>query len=479
LAFDVSHSFQISLNRYGTQFMQSKIKKNSSQTQFWALSFFLIFVFMTGGASRSDVQSLTILWPIAIFACGFGLWTLKRVHFQERKWLFIVMGVSLGLTTLHLLPMPEGMQDMVPALQLARNIDQSVGYEGIWRPLAASPVNGWNALLSLLVPAAIVILGAQLTRNDVYRLLPLVIILGVLSGVLGVLQVIGNPESNLYFYRITNNGSAVGLFSNRNHAGIFLACLFPLLAVYASPAGGTPTDQIRRQLISSAIFMILIPLTLVTGSRSGFLSSLIGLVGAAILFRKPLTGQRKMRDRYKVPIVPAVGVALLALVAITYFFARAEAIERLFFEPQNTDLRQDFWAVSLNLAWQFFPFGSGSGSFAEIYRATEPFRLLDSTYLNRAHSDWIEIALTFGAFGVLIILGTSLTYFLRSWVIWRKMEGSRQSVAFSRMASITIMIIAFASLADYPLRTPAIMGLFAVFAIWFTEAGRGERQLTA
>lgn len=458
--------------------MQGKIIKNSSKTQFWALALFVIFVFMTGGASRADVQSLTLLWPIAIFACGFGLWTLNRVHLQERKWLFIVMGVSFALTTLHLFPIPEVMQSSVPALRLAHNIDRTVGLEGIWRPLAASPINGWNALLSLSVPAAIILLGAQLTRNDVYRLLPLVIILGVLSGVLGVLQVIGNPESSLYFYRITNNGSAVGLFSNRNHAGIFLACLFPILAVYASPAGGNPSDQIRRQLISGAIFIILIPLTLVTGSRSGLLSSLIGLVGAAILYRNPVISPRKMRDRYKLPVLPAVGAALLALGITTYFFARAEALERLFFEAQSSDLRQDFWAVSLNLVWQFFPFGSGSGSFADIYRTIEPFRLLDATYLNRAHSDWIETAVAFGAFGLLIIVGTLLSYILRCWTIWRNMDGSRQSVAFSRMASVTIMIIAFASLADYPLRTPAMMGLFAIFALWFTEAGRGERPVT-
>src|SRR3546814_18783044 len=55
-----------------------------------------------------------------------------------------------------------------------------------------------------------------------------------MSGGLGLAQVIGPRDGPLYLYEITNNGSAVGLFANRNHQAALLACLFPMLAVYAS-----------------------------------------------------------------------------------------------------------------------------------------------------------------------------------------------------------------------------------------------------
>jgi hypothetical protein len=33
-------------------------------------------------------------------------------------------------------------------------------------------------------------------------------------------------------------------------------------------------------------------------------------------------------------------------------------------------------------------------------------------------------------------------------------------------------LIAIASISDYPLRTPTMMGVFAILALWFPESGR-------
>ncbi len=448
---------------------------------FWVLSAFLVLLFATGGASRTDIQSLVILRPVSVLVCAFALITLRCEHLAQRKWLLGSFAVIFVLAILHVVPLPPAVWQSLAGRQDLVDVEKLAGLSDTWRPLTLAPLNGWHALLSLFTPLAVLLLGIQLQRDDLFRLLPLLIVLAGMSGLLGLLQAIGDPRSALYFYRITNNGSAVGLFANRNHAATLLDCLFPMLAVFASTAKGT-TDEVRlRQLVAAAIAIVLVPLILVTGSRSGLVSAVIGMLGAGLLYHRP-TDVRTVRkgspDRIKaLPILG--GLAVITLGFLTFFFSRAEAIERLFADASGDDSRTDFWAVSLELFWKYFPWGSGSGSFVEAYQIVEPNYLLDATYLNRAHNDWVEIAVTFGLAGLILLVLASAAFFWRSFSLWRKAETGRRYVAFGRLASICIAIIAIASISDYPLRTPTMMGVFAILALWFTESGRERANSVA
>lgn len=372
------------------------------------------------------------------------------------------------LALLHVIPLHTSIWQSLPGREDLVAVDKLAGIEGVWRPLTIAPANGWHAFASLFAPLAVLLLGIQLTKEDLRALLPLVVGLGAMSGLVGLLQVVGDPQGPLYFYRITNNGSAVGFFSNRNHAATLLACLFPLLAVYASLATGTE-DQIRtRQLLSAAIAIVLVPLILVTGSRSGLVSGILGLIAAALIFRRP-TDDRKVRrgdDRKPFGAVPILGgLAVLCLGFLTFFFSRAVAIERLFSETADVS-RINYWALAVEMFWKYFPLGSGSGSFVEAFLMVEPAQQLTANYVNRAHNDWIETAVTFGVPGLLLLAAGVILYALRLHNVWRKQDGARRSVALARAASATIAIIAVASFSDYPLRTPTMMCLFTVFTLW-------------
>lgn len=448
---------------------------------FWILGAFLLLLFATGGASRTDVQSLVILRPLSIIACAIALLTLRREHLVQRKGLFVSIAAVFALALLHIIPLPPALWQSLAGRQDLIEVEKVAGLYDIWRPLTLAPMNGWHALLSLFVPLAVILLGIQLDRDDLFRLLPLLIALAALSGLIGLLQAIGDPQGALYFYRITNNGSAVGLFANRNHAATLLGCLFPMLAVYASTAKGT-SDEVRlRQLVSAAIAIVLVPLILVTGSRSGLVGALIGIVAAGFLYRRP-TDIRSVRRGTQSRFKPAQLLAALAVVCLafmTYYFSRAEAIERLFAETTGEDSRSDFWIVSLDLFWKYFPWGSGSGSFVEAFQIVEPTYLLDATYLNRAHNDWVETAVTFGLPGVIALAVALIAFIWRSFNLWRHLDIGRRHIAFGQLASVAMALVAIASISDYPLRTPTMMGVFAIFALWFTEGGRARRSAGA
>lgn len=444
-----------------------------SAAKFWLLSGFLLLIFLTGGSSRSDVQSLVILGPISVLVCGVGLVMLPLSQLLERKWLFAGFLVIFITLIFYNFYVPHDIRQQITGVELPQLADRASDQSFTWRHLTASASNTWASMISLVTPLAVVILAIQLTRRDLFRTVFVVALLGALSGFLGVLQAAEGGDSTFYLYNITNNGSAVGLFANRNHAALFLACLGPILAFYAASTGGRAAYQQRRRYFAGAMLITLVPLILVTGSRSGLLVFLIGTIVAALLYRTCGVEQRADKAKGAVPKgAYIVGALFISVGFLTYFFARAASLERLFFETQSTELRQDFWTVSLNLFWQYLPLGSGPGSFANVYRIVEPLHLLNHTYVNRAHNDWIETAVTFGVVGIAGLLIACVLFTIRNWTVWRKMDGRRRSVAISRLGGVILLLIALASVTDYPLRTPAMMSLFGLSCIWLFEAGR-------
>jgi O-antigen ligase len=444
----------------------------SSSVQFWLLSALLILIFLTGGASRIDAPSLLLLRPLSVVACALALLTLKHPHLAERKWLFAGFGSVVVLCVLHLVPLPPSLWQSMPGREIVTEIDRLAGLGDVWRPLTMTPMNGWHGLASLTTPLAVLLLGVQLNRDDLYRLLPLLLGLGGISGFWGVLQIMGDPQGALYLYKPTNNGAAVGLFSNRNHAALLLACLFPMLAVYASTSSGTVDQQRIRQLTAIAAGFVLVPLILVTGSRSGMLISAPALAGAALLYRAPVQGRAVRRSgagfRLGAGHVVAAG-AIVSLIFLTILFSRAESWDRLFEQSLDDELRDDFWRAGLALIWKYFPFGSGIGSFVEVYKIDEPMRNLNAHYVNHAHNDWLEIMLTGGLPGMLTLIAGMALFLVRAIRLWSGKEKDRRAVKFARLASVVIAIVVLASAADYPLRTPIIMAVFAIFCLWFTS----------
>lgn len=443
------------------------------QLQFWLLAALLVLIFVTGGSSRADVQSLVLLRPASIVACGIAILTLKREHAQRHKWLLIGFAATILVSALHITPLWPAVWGTLGGREDIGLIDEAVALGQVWRPLTLVPANGQDALASLSTPLAVILFGIQLNRDNLYRLIPLLIGLGAVSGLSGLLQAVGSTNGPLYFYEITNNGSAVGLFANRNHAAVLLAILFPMLAIFASTSTGTDAQQKSRQLAAAALSMILIPLILVTGSRSGLLVGLVGMAGAALMYRPPQPNRHLRQSAGTVKIgarAISAGFAVICLVFLTLFFSRAAAVDRLFSQSAIEDQRLGFWAKAMDASIEYFPWGSGLGSFAETYRVSEPSVLLDSTYLNHAHNDWLEISTTMGLTGMMVLGVAVLLFGHRIFHLWFRMDGMRQSVKVGRMAGVIIVMFSIASAFDYPLRTPTLMSLFAVTLLWLMES---------
>ncbi len=450
-------------------------------SQLVVLSAFLVFVFLLGGGARADVQSLLILRPASVLVCGIGLWTLTGEQVRRYRFLFILAAMIFSLVLLHLVPLPHSVWSSLPGREMVDQIDQATGLASTWRPISLVPAATWNALYSLFVPLAVLILAVQLQRSDSARLLTLLILLGVASGLIGLLQVVGPADSPLYFYQITNRGAAVGIFANRNHAAVFLACLFPMLAIFASTGTRSSEQRRFRTWISVAIAIVLVPLLLVTGSRAGAIAALVGIASTALLYRRPAIehpGRRRGGTQTTRHVIIG-GFAIASLGLLLALFSRAQAIDRLLASGQADDLRFQVWGPIATMAWKYAPIGSGIGSFVEVFQVDEPAGLLKPTYLNHAHNDWLENALTAGIPGLLIVAVILVAVVHRSITVWRSADASRPETAFARMASVILVILALGSATDYPLRAPSMMCVAVLAGVWLHGgAGRARRGIS-
>jgi O-antigen ligase len=430
---------------------------------FWALALLLVLLFLCGGSSRADVEPLILLRPATVIALAYGLWRLDRLTVRAYRILYWMMAACFAAILLQLVPLPPLVWQALPGRGRILAFAQAAGSSDVWRPLTLVPWGTWNALYFMFGPAAILVLATQITVRELRSILALLIILGFCSAGLGLLQALDGSGANLYFYERTQVGSIVGVFANRNHEAMLISLLFPGLATFAVTAEGDYGHILRvAALIGS---FLLVPLLLITGSRAGLAVSVIAIAAEVIIFRISMVNDRGGSPRRARLIAAAIGFAATILVTAALWLARADAIVRILNDPAQ-DLRFRFWKPVLHMAAAYFPAGSGWGSFVEAYQVDEPRDLLAITYLNHAHNDWIEVAMTGGIVGV-ILLGTALA--LWAWSIgqlFRTRGRSGRSISLARLGACWMGIAGLMSLSDYPLRVPFLAAYFVIASVW-------------
>lgn len=434
---------------------------------FWVTLFFLAAVFLMGGGSRGDIQSLVILRPLAAICIGVALWGMAKEQLTAIR-VPLLLALLLPLVmVIQLLPLPPEIWTNLPGRELYAIAAPLAGIEQPWRPISLVPYRTWNSLFAWLVPIATLLLVARLDREQRFALLPVLIGLGFISGIIGLAQAIGPINGPLYFYEITNYGSAVGLFSNRNHQAALLACLFPMLAVYASIDHPSVSRVRLTTLLCGAAAMFILPLLLVTGSRAGLVLGLIGLVAGALLYRRPHHLMREARFKHARNMgLAIIGGVVVLLIGVTVLASRALSVQRLLASDETEELRVLLLEPLWEMVCSYFPAGIGFGTFPDVYKVHEPFELLSTRYVNHAHNDLLELVLEGGLASMFILLIGVIIWFIGAF----RLSGGRstRTVLFGRLGAAIILILGLASFVDYPLRVPSISAVFSISTIWMS-----------
>lgn len=442
---------------------------NPVSSAFWALILLLAAAFVLGGSARGDVASLMVLRPLAAGLLGFAVWQLRFEQVKQHRLVAAMALAVVALPVVQLVPLPEAIWSHFPGRQQVVDIDRVAELGKIARPLSLVPDATLNALISLVVPLAALALGIQLDRKALERLLPVLLGLIGVSALFALMQTLGGSDGPLYFYDVTNRGSAVGLLANRNHQAVLLAMAIPMLALLASRTGDNRAFLMAGALIA---VLVLLPLILVTGSRAGAIVGLFALlsVGLVIPLRTGLGEDRRVNARKLTRIWPsaAAGAALLALglIGLTVYLGRADAINRLAASLSDDDLRFRIIPTVAEMFLRYWPAGTGLGSFEAIFQANEPDALLGPVYMNHAHNDWLETGLTGGLPGIFLLFVATVGTAAGIVRTFMRRTGQVAPDRFARVGLILIALAGIASLSDYPLRTPLFESVFIVAVLW-------------
>ncbi|HEX3920097.1 MAG TPA: O-antigen ligase family protein [Caulobacteraceae bacterium] len=434
-------------------FRESWAPDRQAQTAVFASALLLeVFATLFGGASQTNALSLLAVEVASLPLLFVSVYLMLARAGPRGALLPIILMVLVILVPIaQLIPLPASIWTGLPGRGAMLQVLDAANLGRPSLPYSLTPQDTWRSALGLAPPAAM-FMGAMLLSDAQRRVMAgLWLALATISLLIGVLQILGGPNSPLYFYDITNEGSPVGLFSNRNHNASFLLCLLPVAAVFAAEFRGIGEDwRAIPPLLAVLYFLIGIVGVAVMHSRAGVFLLIPALIGSVAVV---VTGGA-LRGRIRA----AAGLAAGAAVAVgaVLIFGFAPILDRFY---DTGELRFEGWPIVVKAAQSYLPFGSGIGSFDTVYRSVEPLTQVSTVYFNHAHNDYLELFLETGLVGAALFALFAIWFLIRAFVIWTQRDGEGRNLA----AALTVLVVLLLahSLLDYPLRTQALAGLFA------------------
>jgi O-antigen ligase len=228
-----------------------------------------------------------------------------------------------------------------------------------------------------------------------------------------------------------------------------------------------------RLPVALSLVLLFLLMILGSGSRAGLLLGGIGLcLGLGIVQGEVRRGLSRY-PRWVFPAVLGGGIGVVAILVIASLVAdRAVSINRILDNDGVQDMRRRALPTVVDMVREYFPVGSGMGGFDPIFRIHEPFNLLKLTFFNHAHNDIIEIVLDAGLIGGLALFAALVWWTRESFHAWREAGNG----LLPRLGSSILLLIGVASLFDYPARTPLIMAVVVIAAVWLGSGLADQNQ---
>ena len=409
-----------------------------------------------GGGTPAPRAELAVECAAALIAAlwvfsGSRAATLQRI--PRTAWLLVLLIAAIPI--LQLIPLPPVLWQALPNRAIEREALGLVGLEATWRPWSVAPNRTLSALLSLGPPLLLLLLTATLDRAARLRLVATVALIGLLSIVVGALQLNADDASPLRFYGLTTP-QLTGFQANHNSTADLLLIAMIAATVMLRAAVEQHRLPNNRALVLgiaggvNALFALGVVLT---ASRMGIILLPLALLASGWILRLWLPVSRKVLAGGAVGLA---GLALLGLLLARDNAVIGAVVARFDF---SGELRPQLWQDGLFVVRQHFPFGVGMGNFMPALIADERLEAVRPFLPNRAHNDFIELAAEAGLFGLMALAATG---WLLGRAAWSALRGGAQGLAV--FAAAALLILALHSLVDYPLRSMSLACLAAVCA---------------
>jgi len=410
------------------------------------------------------------------------------------SWAFLATLALLVVGPLvQLVPLPQLLWESLPGREAYAAALNAVGLEPSQRTFSLLPRATESAWLALLPAVAVFLASVALPDEKLKRAAQVFIAMAVVQALIGLAQFGTGSAAVLWEMDVLRDRSGIGTYANRDHLAGLLEMALPLaLALLAAriipghrasrnqrpaPMGraiarmfsdGFKVDQVV--LLGAASLVILLGLVF-TRSRTGVALGMFAILLCALAFSRRLGGERSVK---LVSVVAVVGLALAVEIGL------APVLGRFTTEALIGDLRWSIYSGTISGIGEFFPLGSGFGTYPEVFRRFQPADV--PTFVNHAHNDYLEWLFEGGVVAAILIVAFAAFYVRRWPQLW---VGQRWSqLRFLQVAAgISLLLLSLHGLVDFNLHIPANAIYFAFLAgVFFhreEEVAQPKRKVRA
>jgi O-antigen ligase len=439
----------------------------AGSTFFYSLALFVLAAPLYKAGNRAlpllllELAAIGFLLALALRHRRAALPPLPRL-------LAVALPILLGYPLLQLVPLPDALWSALPGHSAYAAIVERFGAlegERAWRTISIAPAATEYGWLAMLPPLACLLGVRILAPAQVARLLLAMAVFTGLEAVVALVQVAANGRSILGLPAAQGFGDAAGTFVNRDHFAALLAMMLPVIAgllVYdlrrrrhaGSRHAHAAANRVSQRMLLFASAVLILLCLLLTFSRAGIGTALVGLALSSVLLEPVRAGRYA---RWVVGGLVVLGVALAALVAV------APLLEK--FEPGELRLsgagRLALSAATWRAAVEFLPFGSGLSTFAVVFPRFQGE--VFGGYIDYAHNDYLQLFLEIGLAAPLVVALVLGAYALRMRELLRRRDG-RSFTLLQVAAGIGLVPSLLHGIFDFSLHMPANAMWFAALA---------------
>ncbi len=444
--------------------------------------YLLVWVLVTAPLFRGGNRpvALLLLELATVALAAYVVWKPKFFQHLSRPAIFL-LGLMCVFPLLQLLPIPYDIWRILPGHELYGHALASLGgnFTSVsYRPASLVPALTEYSWLALLPPMAVFLytigLPSERLRNVVYLFLGI----AIFQVVIGLMQYGVGPENPLRGNLFAEGSSAVGTYANYNHLAGLIEMALPLaIALFIATLSSLHFSHkhskkfltklsifasfyMNRTIVFGLLAAVLLTGLIFTKSRTGIMLGILVIMLCTIAFSARI-GRSKASGL--IGTISFIGASLaiqIGLVPVLNRFSLADPLH---------DARWSIFTSTVTAIGEFFPLGSGAGTFSQVYQRFHSPDIL-GVFVNRAHNDYLEWVMEGGVIAAVLIVGLILLYLVQWLRVWKR--GEWTTLNFIQVgAGIGILAILLHSLVDYNLHIPANQIYLALLAALFFHRG--------
>ncbi len=424
---------------------------------FWLSAAMLCFApLIRAGRTSPALMTLEIIGLLLLI---LAFWTpVEKKRIPLLAWLLIAAGVLVPL--LYLVPLPLSVWQSLPGRELyaeTQALIAGMGGSVDYFSLSLVPYRTLSSLLALLPILGIFITTLLLPRKNLFTLVYVFLGIATFQAALGLIQY-GSGASWAFWFGINHGDkNALGTYPNYDHFAGLMELTIPLtLALTAHSfhiSINTHENETHRNIFNQTLLFFLLSIlyilgSIFSGSRMGIALAMLGILLSSLLFAKHLGGNRTLGFTTVLTTI-SLGVALnIGLIPILNRFGKDPA----------EDVRWEMFSQTWVGIQQFFPFGSGLGTFQPVFLAFQPPEL--QNFVNHTHNDYLELLFETGIMGLGIML-LFIALYLHGWLKLRQTHRWNRFHFLQTASGISLLLMVLHGLADFNFHTPANAIFFA------------------